>query len=214
MKTTVKGIFRLFSRQLTLYDNNKSNIYPIKNLVQNLSDAQLNALQQENQKLRNALQFKKRNEVKLIGAEIISFDPSNWRRIITVNQGKINNIEPQLYAINEEGFLLGKVISSQQNTSQIRLITDPDFNIPVFIGSNIFGLLQGSLRGVKILYIERDEKINVGDSVWAQLPLYSFPLYIGEVKKITSPTDSLFLDVEINLLAKEPILHTIFILKT
>ena len=170
-------------------------------------------LGEENRKLKTALRFKETSNIELIGAEIVAFNPSSWRRIVIVNVGSNEGLREGLFAINEEGFLLGKIATVKKGYSYLMLVNDPDFNIPVIVGKNSIGLLQGGLDQVKVLYLEKEEDIKKDDKVWLKSAPDSLPLYIGRVSNVVDSRDNLFWDVEVELFSQAFPLHSTFIVK-
>lgn len=184
------------------------------NLVLSLKLKQLKYLKDENEKLKKILHFNEGKNLTLIETEIIAYDPSAWKRIITVNGGTQHGLSEGLYAVNEEGSVIGKIVDTKKTYSRLMLVDDPNFEQPVSIGDNAFGLLKGTLGGVKILYIENPESIAVNDKIWFKLAQTDIPLAIGEVARIRNNPDELFLDVDVRLYTKTPLIHRLFIIKT
>jgi rod shape-determining protein MreC len=173
----------------------------------------LQYLEDENKRLLQALDFKQKNGARLLGVEVISFDPSSWRKIVTVTGGVKDGVHEGMFAIDEEGLLIGKIIDVKDNSSRLMLIDDPDFNLSVFIGDSGFGLLQGSLEGITVSYVEQGEQIKIKDQIWAKIPSLNFPVTVGEVKNVKMDDNSLFWDIEVKLYSKHPLLHKIFVIK-
>jgi cell shape-determining protein MreC len=117
------------------------------------------------------------------------------------------------YAINEEGFLVGRITDVRDDYARVVLLADPDFSLSVFVGETSFGLLRGGLAGLKILYIENTERIRQGDAVWLLIPGFGIPLHVGEVKRAAPADDNLFLDVEVRPFAAGTLPRKIFIIR-
>lgn len=216
LKNTVQNILIFFSRGLLITPIGLSRQLQKtkeKNLSLTLKIRDMQYMKEENIKLKKALSFKEEKGINIIGVDIVSFDPSNWRKVVVVNAGENDGIIRGFYAVDENGWLIGKVVETRSNYSRIVLIDDPDFAMPVFVEDKSYGLLKGSLAGVKILYVEKDEDIKEKDKVWCKIPSLNFPLYIGEVKGITRNEDNLFKDVEVNIFSKNPLFHKIFIVR-
>lgn len=212
----IKNTLVFFSKQLVLSrasQNRKLRALERKNLSLTLAIRNLTYLKNENLKLKEALQFKAERKISLIGAEIIAFDPSNWRRFAIVNAGQDSGIKKGAYAIDEKGYLVGRVAEVKKNYSYVMLVDDPDFSLPVFIGEGALGMLKGTLGGVDIFYIEQEDRIKVKDKVWAKVANLAFPIYIGEVLRIKKDANSLFLGVEVFFFSQESLLHEVFIIK-
>lgn len=170
-------------------------------------------LRRENSRLSAALKLKTATKINIFPVDIISFDPSSWRRIITVTGGNINGIEKGMFVVDENGLLVGKIIESKENYSHLILINDPDFNLPVFVGDTAFGLLQGNIDGIKVFYVEEGERVKAKDAVWVKIPALKFPMNIGEVKSVKKDANSLFYNIEVKPFSRHPLLHKLFVVK-
>ncbi|MCK4917303.1 MAG: rod shape-determining protein MreC [Candidatus Omnitrophica bacterium] len=184
-----------------------------KNLLLSLKIKHLNDIKNENTKLRKALQLEEEKTINLLGAEVLTFSPSNWRHIVTINKGSNDDIKEGQFAIDENGHLLGKIIEINKTSSRLILIDDPEFTTSVFVAKKDFGLLKGNLVGAKVLYIEDGSELKKGDKVWLKIPLINFPIEIGEIKKVKNNENSLFWDVDVKLYTKNSFFEKIFIIK-
>jgi rod shape-determining protein MreC len=212
----VNNIFVFLSSKLYLVPQqyvNEIKELEKKNLVLSLGIKESENLQRENKKLKKALKFYEKRKIHLIGAEIISFDPSNWRRVVIINAGKNKGVAAGAYAVDEEGWLVGKISDVRADYSRLIFVNDPDFNAPVFVGETSFGLLKGGLGNSKIFYIENGEEIKIKDKVWLKIPSITLPVYVGGVKRVKQDKNSLFWNVEVELFSKNLPLHKIFIIK-
>ncbi|MDP2924583.1 MAG: rod shape-determining protein MreC [Candidatus Omnitrophota bacterium] len=215
-KNFIENIFIFFSSELRLSPHqNYARIIELqkRNLSLVIKIRQLHYLGNENEKLKAALEFKKQRNIEVVGVEIISFDPSSWRRLAIVNAGKDKGLQKGSYVINENGYLLGKISEVKKTYSYLMLIDDPDFSLPVFIGENSTGMLKGTLGGVDIFYIEETDNIKVKDRIWIKIPNTTFPIYIGEVRKVKKDSNSLFLGINVELFVRNPFLHKIFVVR-
>jgi len=206
----------LFSDQrLPAISQNSKRIENLEknNLLLSLELKKLNILENENNKLRKALDFRTEKNINIVGADIISFDPSSWRRVVLINTGKNEGLKVGMYAIDYNGYLIGRIIAVKNNYSRLMLIDDPEFNLAVFIGNDALGMLAGGLDSLKILYIDHSDKINLNDVVWFKIPLTAYPLYIGRVTKINENKENLFFEVEVKSFNSNTLLNKVFILK-
>lgn len=213
-KNLIEHVFISFSQQLRfvpIHKSNKLQELEKENVSLSLRIRELFHLKTENERLKKALQFYEGRKINLTGADIISFDPSNFRRVVVLNVGHNKGITQGLYAVDDEGWLIGKIVDVRSNFSRLIFVDDPNFTAPVFVGTNSFGLLKGSLGNVKILYIENGDEVELNDKVWLKIPSITFPVYIGEIKRINKDTNSLFWNVEVKLFSKNYPSHKIFI---
>ncbi|UCG35324.1 MAG: rod shape-determining protein MreC [Candidatus Omnitrophota bacterium] len=215
-KDLIGNVFIFFSRQFLVIPrkiSQKTETLKKKNLELILQLRAFKNLKEENERLRTALQFREERGADFIAAQVISFDPSSWRRIVAINVGTKQKIQPGLLAVDEEGYLVGKVIEAEAHYARVILIDDPDFSLPVFVGEDSFGLLKGTLKGARILYIENEELIKPNDEIWLRTPYSYSVIYAGQVKQVKRGKHSLFWEVQAKLFAKRPFLHTIYIVR-
>ncbi|MCP4653204.1 MAG: rod shape-determining protein MreC [Candidatus Omnitrophica bacterium] len=215
-KNTVQNLFIFFSQKFTVSSNKidaKLTELKKQNLKLSLKLSEYQDLAQENQKLKKALNFKTDKALELIGGEIISFDPSSWRRVVAINIGEKNGLSEGLYAVDEGGWLVGKITLVKKNYSRLVFITDPDFRMPVFVGDSSFGFLQGGLGQIKVLYIESNDSVKKGDKVWFRTPVSAMPIYIGEIRNVKKTSDSLFQDIDVKLYSEDTVFRKIFVIK-
>ena len=184
-----------------------------KNLILSLALKKNQNLAEENEKLRKALAFKEDKNIALIGVEIASFDPSAWRRIAIINAGKDKGLREGMFAIDSDGFLVGRIVDVKNSFARLMLVDDPEFSVAVYIGKDALGLLSGGLDFIKTQYIDASDNVKLNDIVWFKVPLVSYPIYIGRVRKINENRNGLFLDVEVKLFNRNPLLKKVFILK-
>jgi len=215
-KNTFKNFLTIFSEQLSFSPQGPSGqIRKLKrhNLLITLELESLKYLKEENEKLREALNFKEAQGLKVTGAEVIIFSPSQWQRSVIINCGKDKKIKKNFLAVDEKGNLLGKVAEAGQNSSRLILVNDPNFNLPVFIGKNTVGLLKGNIYGAKILYVEDGEKIKNEDTVWLKTSSSAANITVGKIKKIRENSNSLFYDIDVTLASQNALFHEVFIIE-
>jgi len=203
------------SQRLIATQNSSKTIEELekKNLILSLAIKKSQTVAEENENLRKALAFKEDKKIDIVGVEIASFDPSAWRRLAIINAGKDKGLRDGMFAVDSEGFLVGKIVEVKNNFARLMLVDDPEFSLAVYIGKDALGMLSGGLDAVKIQYIDMNDNVNLNDIVWFKMPLISYPIYIGRVRKINENKNGLFLDVEVKLFSQNPLLKKIFIIK-
>jgi len=148
---------------------------------------------QENERLLALLDLKDAYNLDAVGARVISASPDSWHRIITINKGSAAGIEIGMPVLNANG-LIGQVESVSLFSSTVRLITDADSGVSVYLQNNrAEGILSGSIDGVLYLeYITLDIPVNIGDTVITSGTGGVFPkgIQIGVVSSVEySKTD-------------------------
>ena len=183
------------------------------NLSLSLEIEKFKRLKKENQTLRKVFNFKNEKGFDLVGADVVLFSPSSWRRFVEINSGKNKGLKKGLFAIDENGKLIGKITQVSEDSAQVILVNDPDFNLSVFIGEKGFGLLKGALSGAKILYVEDGNEMHPGDKVWLKNPSLVVPVEVGTIAKVRRNPNNLFWDVDVELPLKNSFFEKLFIIK-
>ena len=215
-----KGFFRyliLFTSDRLLHypTTNRQRLLELKltNLELKLKLVDYQAVKVEDEKLRQALKFKVKTNYKLVGADVLSFSPSLWQRLIVINAGRAQGLAKGLFAIDEGGHLLGKIVEVEDEFSQLILVNDPSFTASVFVGENASGLLEGGLAGAKVLYLEDSDNIKIGDRVWLKVNQLAAPIEIGKVKDLNKNHDNLFWNVGVELFKEKTFFNQVYIIK-
>jgi len=120
--------------------------------------------------------------------EVINTKISSVKRELLVNQGKSNGLEEGQYVLGENT-IIGIVSETSPSTSRIRLLTDINANIPVWIkrtGNKTY--IQGWMNGTgtevgKIPLISTEFDVKDGDTVYAaaRIGYLDTPRVIGKV---------------------------------
>ena len=93
--------------------------------LQQRKEAQL-----ENQRLRKLLRFQNESALDVIPAKIINRGSSSLVNSVTVNIGRADGIRTNQAVVVSEG-VVGKVISSGEETAIVQLLTDVNFRLSV-----------------------------------------------------------------------------------
>jgi cell shape-determining protein MreC len=184
-----------------------------RNTLLSLQITELSRFAEENEKLKKALQFSEDKKISLIGADIIAFDPSSWRRIVFVNTGREKNLKEGMFVVDSDAVLTGRVIEVHRRYCKVLLIDDPEFDLPVFIADNSRAILKGGLDGLRLLYVDAADRIRIKDAVWCKFPSSALTINIGYVSKIKQDRNSLFYDVRVQSFSKKYLSDKVFIVK-
>ena len=184
-----------------------SNAYNLREIVRQntkLSD-QVRALQakqvlfdqyeQENQSLRQELQFAKTSKLSLQLCGVMGRNPTGIIDTITINCGAKQGAEPGR-AVISKGFLVGKITYAAEDLSTVQLITNASFSVDAKISqSGRLAIGRGSYdSGLVLDQISQDEPLErgmlvvtagVNDKVVKNL-------LIGEVGKVISGPNDVF----------------------
>lgn len=120
----------------------------------------------ENNRLKDVLNFRKSVPFATIAAQVVGRDPSNWANSIIIDKGYDKGIRPNR-AVLSAGGLVGRVLEVGANSSKILLITDPNSRVGVMIQRNRQGgVLTGRPDGkCRMIYIALDSDVVKGDRV-------------------------------------------------
>ncbi len=148
--------------------------------------------QQENQRLRNLLDYKEQTEENfdLVVARIIGKSSNNWQRSLFINLGRNDGIEENMVVINHQG-LVGKVINVSAGTSEVLLILDSDSGVGarLFETRKTIGIVQGKgidQNQLSFVHLPKEMEITEGDRVITSGldDFYPAELNVGVVQEI------------------------------
>jgi cell shape-determining protein MreC len=154
----------------------------------------------------------------LIAAHIVSSDSSNWSQRAILNQGSLQSIQKGQIVLSRTDGIEKQSINSDQvdayqmcvvgriqdvglRTSQLQLITDGSFSLPVFIEPRwdrketwrADGVLRGAGMGqVKVTLVRADFPVRVGDPVLAcsDPKLLPVELLVGQISSCKLDEDN------------------------
>jgi|GEM_PF-3328997 len=174
------------------------------------------SLKDENDSLRKMLDIEKKHPLDLMVAFVLWKDPSGWRRIVVVNKGKKDGATKDMLAVDESGFLIGKIIETTDNVAYVMLLSDPSFKIIAKVKDKpVEGVFRGTLSGGGSLsYVAEEGGIAEKDQLAvSESSMYPSGFLIGQVEKITKGRDFFNPKIEVRLAAHLSALKYIFIVK-
>ena len=125
------------------------------------------ALEVENQRLRNLLGSSEKLAERVLAAELIAVDMDPFSRRIVLDKGARHGVSPGQVLIGSSG-VMGQIIHVGPFTSNALLITDPSHALPVQIHRNglravAFG--TGPLNLLKLSYVPNNADVRIDDQV-------------------------------------------------
>ena len=129
----------------------------LKNKVIQLSllSSELESYHQENNRLKELLNFIEYKAVNYLTANVVNFHLGITSQTITIDIGELNGLTKNLPVLDENG-LLGKTIQLNDHAAMIQLITDKNYRVSIRIGQEqALGLFMpthgkyGILEGVR-----------------------------------------------------------------
>lgn len=108
--------------------------------------------------------FQEQTPSKTLAARVIGLGPGVNSHMVFVDRGSLMGVERGMAVVTPDG-IVGKVIAAYPITSEVLLITDPDFAAGVISQkSQIKGTLKGQgTPQCKVDYIPSEQKIDAGD---------------------------------------------------
>ena len=103
----------------------------------------LGDLENENKRLRAALDYRERSAFKLLPAEIISRDASSWWNTAKINRGFAQDVDTAQPVLTADG-LVGRTTTVSKDVSIMLLLTDENCQVAARVeGTNEQGILSG-----------------------------------------------------------------------
>ncbi len=176
--------------------------------------AQDNELRVQNDALRKQLNFSSTPASQLTPAEVIAYQPDNFREYITLNRGSKDGLKNG-QAVVSEGTLVGKLVNVTANTAQVFLVVDPDFRIAgLDQTTRTTGTIHGQIgRGLVMEKIPQDQLVNVGDTVITSGLGGELPkgLILGQIESLNHQNNEIFQTAQISSSVKFNQLELVFV---
>lgn len=166
-------------------------------------------LRQQNEQLRNLLDFSEKVEYRHIAARIVAKESGPLFNGFTINRGSSNGVVSDTAVIaHADGLscLVGKITEVTRNTSKVLPITDSGCYVAVRMRDSRYeGLMNGmgpDSRTLEMRYVKKQarDEINYGDLVITSglRSIYPEDIYIGRIIEIEAPEweSSLTLEVQ------------------
>lgn len=159
-----------------------------------LIESQFGRVQAENERLRQALEFKKRTRFNVIAARVTRRQPSTWWRTVEIDRGEEAGIATAFTVVTSRG-LVGKVDRLDDERATVLLLTDEACQVAAKVeGSPEVGIVQGqreSATGAPMLrlrFLSRDARVRKGQRVFSNGRGGLFPadLLIGRIEQVES----------------------------
>lgn len=173
----------------------------VANLRQKLAE---NAqLRQENAALRSQLQFGETDAKQLRPAQIVSYQPDNFRQFITINRGSRDGIREGQAVVAEGQILVGSISEVTPTSAKVFLLTDPDFRVSaqdLDSPTKASGTVRGQIgSGLVMERIPQDQPVKPGDTIVTSGLGGSLPkgLIIGRVESVNQKDNAVFQSAQI-----------------
>ncbi|MBI4301495.1 MAG: rod shape-determining protein MreC [Chloroflexi bacterium] len=189
----------IISQRSDLRSENEAQRRLIDQLTSEIARLQEAAL--ENQRLRSLLHYTDTyGEGELLGATVISREPNNLLRSLTINKGSNDGIRQGMVVLAEGG-LVGKVSQVHSSSAKVLLITDHRSATNALIQpSRAAGVVRGQQGNLLTMdYVAQGEQVTVGDLVVTSGLGGGFPkgILIGQVVAAKNNDVKMFQEVEV-----------------
>ncbi len=158
-------------------------------------------IQDENDRLKSFLNFRKSVPYTALPAQVIGRDPSNWSNTLIIDKGLSQGIARDKAVISTKG-LVGRIVELGNRSAKVLLITDPNSKVGVIIQRNRQGgMLIGRPDGkCRMIYIALDSDVAAGDRVLTAGLGSIFPkdILVGEVSAVEKEPGRLYKYAVIN----------------
>jgi len=159
---------------------------------------ELQDIKKENERLSALLEYKSSHseQYRLIAAQVIGREPTNWYQTVIINQGSNDGIRTDMPVITPAG-LVGRIIAVTPNTSEVLLLIDNESAVGARILETRItpGVVQGAGQSkmLEMIHLSHDESINVGNTVITSGFSSIFPkgLLIGTVEEVEVDSNTL-----------------------
>ncbi len=149
----------------------------------------------QNTALRKQLGFSNPSNQAVVPAEIVAYQPDNFRAFVTINRGRRDGLRNGM-AVTSQGSLLGKLVNTQENTSQVFLLNDPDFKVAAIDqNTRTTGIVHGQIgKGLVLTNVPQDQIVKTGDMLVTSGLGGDFPkgLIIGKIETISRQDNAIF----------------------
>jgi rod shape-determining protein MreC len=152
-------------------------------------------IQDENDRLKGLLNFRKTVPYSTVPAQVIGRDPSNWSNSLIIEKGMVDGLSRNRAVISTKG-LVGRIVELGKRSAKVLLITDPNSKVGVMIQRNRQGgILVGTPDGkCRMIYIALDSDVAAGDRVLTAGLGSIFPkdVLVGEVVSVDKEPGRLY----------------------
>ncbi len=173
--------------------------------------------------LEEALGIKEsRPDDEFLVADVIAQDPSGVKRVLAINRGSKDGLDEGMVVLSRSGSLVGTVSRVYEDFAWLRLITDPNSAVNVFVlaegdegGSEARGVAAGDLGGrFSLEMIPAEAQIKEGDLVTTSGLGGNYPrsLLLGSVRSVEDTPQALFKKATVEPAADLSALDTVMVI--
>ena len=190
---TVQGTFQQYVFLINLEEENRT----LKQKIAQLQEENygMKEMKLANERLRELLQFRKKNSSSMIGAEVIGQDPSSWFKSVTIDKGERDGVKKGMAVISPAG-VIGQILKTAPHYAVVLLLTDYNSAIDSVVQrTRAKAIVEGKGENrCQLKYLLRADEVAVGDVVITSGLGGNFPkgLMIGDIKKVDKKGHGVF----------------------
>jgi rod shape-determining protein MreC len=190
---TVQGTFQQYVFLINLEEENRM----LKQKIAQLQEENygMKEMKLANERLRELLQFRKKNSPSMIGAEVIGQDPSSWFKSVTIDKGERDGVKKGMAVISPAG-VIGQILKTAPHYAVVLLLTDYNSAIDSVVQrTRAKAIVEGKGENrCQLKYLLRADEVAVGDVVITSGLGGNFPkgLMIGDIKKVDKKGHGVF----------------------
>ena len=190
---TVQGTFQQYVFLINLEEENRM----LKQKIAQLQEENygMKEMKLANERLRELLQFRKKNSSSMIGAEVIGQDPSSWFKSVTIDKGERDGVKKGMAVISPAG-VIGQILKTAPHYAVVLLLTDYNSAIDSVVQrTRAKAIVEGKGENrCQLKYLLRADEVAVGDVVITSGLGGNFPkgLMIGDIKKVDKKGHGVF----------------------
>ncbi|GAB4291645.1 MAG: rod shape-determining protein MreC [Coriobacteriia bacterium] len=162
--------------------------------------AELEEARQENERLRELVEFAEERQLTKLGARVIGKPATPWEGALLIDRGSADGVEPGMPVLAAQG-LVGQVYEVSERVAKVRLLTDQRSGVAAMVqSSRVPGVVQGSVEGALTLeFVAADAAPVVGDVVITSGlgGVYPKGLVIGDVTGVAERRGELFPRIDV-----------------
>jgi rod shape-determining protein MreC len=171
----------------------------------------------ENKMLREELNLLPRDEVHLMGAEVILRDPLGGNQWVMINRGKNDGVNIGDGVIVGDSIFIGAIDELTDNTARVKLITHPDNSVNIVTARSSSEAIAYGEHGLSVVVedIKKDDDVVDGDMFVTSSIGNTFPrgFNVGTIQGIKFSQDNLFKKGTIVPLIELSDLNFVFVIK-
>lgn len=169
----------------------ENKLLVVQNKELKATNQTLRDLEQENNRLRRALEYRERAEFRLIPARIVARDSSTWWNTVKIDRGFDDGIKDDMPVLTEEG-LIGKTTTVARNMATVILIADENCKVATKVeGSREQGIVKGArtssttLPQISLNFLTKDAGLVPGQKVFTSGVggVYPAGILVGAIKE-------------------------------